>query len=68
MNKKPQKKKIIIVGSDSAISENLQKRILQKNDLLTTISRREYSKFKNKAHFCTNLSDIEDVKALSKKN
>tara|TARA_A100001388_G_C28775072_1_gene506846 strand:+ start:9021 stop:9707 length:687 start_codon:yes stop_codon:yes gene_type:complete len=67
MNKKPKKKKIIIVGSDSAISENLQERILQKNDFLTTISRRKNSKFKNKEHFCTDLSDIGEVKALSKK-
>ena len=67
MDKNTKRKNIIIAGSDSDISENLQKTILLKGDNLTTISRKKNSKFDNKNHFCADFSDTDQVKKLSKK-
>ena len=67
MSKNQKNKKILIVGSDSSIAENLQKNILLRGDQLTTVSRRENSKFQNKDHFSADLSKIEDINLLAKK-
>ena len=74
MDKNTKRKNIIIAGSDSDISENLQKTILLKGDNLTTISRKKNSKFDNKNHYCagsfnpkmiTNYKSHEIVKEIN---
>ena len=60
-------KKILVIGSDSKIAEYLLKKICNRNDHLTTISRNKISPFKSENHFCIDLSSIEEVKILCKK-
>ena len=60
-----QKKRICVVGSDSKIAENLLDYICKKNDKLITISRKKSTKFNSFKHFCTDLSDINQVITLS---
>lgn len=60
------KKNILLIGSDSGIAKKLIKNILNKEDNLFTVSRREKCKFNSKKHFQIDLSILEDVKKLNK--
>ncbi len=62
-----QNKKVIVIGSDSKIAENLIRNLSLKNYQLTTVSRNSNSNFGNFNHFCTDLSSIEELNILCKK-
>ena len=53
------KKNILIVGSESALAKPVIDEICERNDEITTISRRKNSLHKN--HFCVDLSDTKKV-------
>jgi len=59
------KKKILIVGSESEIAKPVLDEIYERNDEITTISRRKNSSNKNKDHFCVDLSNIQNVINMS---
>ena len=57
------KKNILIVGSESALAKPVIDEICERNDEITTISRRKNSFHKN--HFCVDLSDTKKVIDIS---
>ena len=66
------KKRILIVGSESELAKPVLNEIYERNDEITTISRRKNSSHKNKSHFCVDLSNTKNVinisEQISKKN
>lgn len=60
------KRNIIVVGSESRIAQKVISNISRKNDNITTVSRHEISSIKSNNHFKADLSDIEEIKSLSR--
>lgn len=59
------KKKILIVGSESELAKPVIEEGCERNDEITTISRRKNSSYNNKVHFCIDLSNTKNVINLS---
>ena len=54
-------KKDSIVGSESELAKPVLDEIYERNDEITTISRRKNSSNRNKVHFCVDLSNTQNV-------
>ena len=59
------KKKILVVGSESAIAKPVIDEIFERNDEITTISRRINSPYNNKDHYCVDLSNTKNLIDIS---
>lgn len=59
--KSKRKKNILLIGSDSGLAKNLINKIIQRNDNLTTVSRRKSCFYNSKNHYQVDLSDFRQV-------